>query len=347
MHLRSFRPLPQTVSLALCLGAALCLTARVHAATGKKNPTSKFYVADVDGDAEIDTGDKVDDLNKKSVYNAEGTVVETKPKAANAMVFSNGTGIFFDEDTRVEVKKFDQEPFVPNRTDMDVEPSVSQTQAYVPRGTVGLCTSKLVAGSSMNYSTPLGSVNIRGGKVVIQNVGNQTKISMLDGDSTVSAGDQDTGGRPLKNGQQAVITAGTAGQPSQVQIQDIPSNEQAGLQAKVTMACTAKKTVYFEAVGQKISSFITVASTPVAGTRASAQATEGTAFDDPTAGGTSTLTPGPITAFDGDSSSSSLGGLSTVNPNPPPQIIAVPVTPVTVPVQDDPSPNTLSTPTGS
>ena len=98
------------------------------------------------------------------------------------MVFSNGTGIFFDEDTRVEVKRFDQEPFVPNRTDMDAEPSVSQTQAYVPRGTVGLCTSKLVAGSNMTYRTQLGAVNIRGGKVVIQNTSGKTVISMLDGD---------------------------------------------------------------------------------------------------------------------------------------------------------------------
>ena len=137
------------------LGLAAALLLASHSwADAKKNPTSKFYVADVDGDAEIDTGDRVDDLTKSSVYNAEGTVVETKPNATNAMVFSNGTGIFFDQDTRVEVKQFDQEPFVPNRTDMDTEPSVSQTQAYVPRGTVGICTSQLVAGSSMNYQTP-------------------------------------------------------------------------------------------------------------------------------------------------------------------------------------------------
>src|SRR5665213_3370383 len=110
----------------LFLAAGLVLPALLSAAP-KKNPTSKFYVADVDGEAQIDTGDRVDDLNKKSVYNAEGTVIETKPKASNAMVFSNGTGIFFDEDTRVEVKHFEQEPFVPNRTDMDTEPSISQT----------------------------------------------------------------------------------------------------------------------------------------------------------------------------------------------------------------------------
>ena len=133
----------------LCLGAGLILPSLATAAQVKKNPTSKIYVADVDGEAEIDTGDRVDDLTKKSVYSAQGAVIETKEKAVDAMVFSNGTGIFFDEETRVEVKRFDQEPFLPNRSDMDVEPSISQTQAYLPRGTVGICPSKLVAGSSM------------------------------------------------------------------------------------------------------------------------------------------------------------------------------------------------------
>ena len=118
----------------------------------------------------------------------------TKPKSTVAVVFSNGTGVFFDEDTRIEVKKFEQEPFVPNRTDTDVEPSMSQTQAFVPRGTVGLCTSKLVAGSNMTYKTQLGAVNIRGGKVVIQSFNNETKISMLE--ATARSRRQRQHGRP-------------------------------------------------------------------------------------------------------------------------------------------------------
>jgi len=69
------------------------------------------------------------------------------------MVYSNGTGIYFDPDTRMEIRKFVQEPFTPNRADMETEPSISQTQTFLSRGLVGLCTSRLVAGSSMVYQT--------------------------------------------------------------------------------------------------------------------------------------------------------------------------------------------------
>ncbi|MDF3056914.1 MAG: hypothetical protein K0R17_1129, partial [Rariglobus sp.] len=100
----------------------------------RKNPSSKLYIADVDGIASINTGDKIEDVTKKSVYAAEGVVLETNPDSHNAIVLSNGTGIAFDPDTRLEMNRFMQEPFSPNRTDLEVEPSVSQTSAFLPRG---------------------------------------------------------------------------------------------------------------------------------------------------------------------------------------------------------------------
>jgi len=222
----------------------LLLAAQLNAAS--KNPTSKIYVADVDGQAQIDIGNQVADLTKKSVYNAQGTIIETKPKAFNAMVYSNGTGIFFDEDTRVEVKKFEQEPFVPNRTDMDVEPSVSQTKAYLAHGMVGICTNKLVAGSSMVYSTQSCSANIRNGKVTIKNEKNTTCISLLEGNLTVNVGNINQGGKSLKEGEQAIITENGPGKLPIVTIQRIPEKELPQLLDKVTLACQGKKTVYFD-----------------------------------------------------------------------------------------------------
>jgi len=246
-------------ALASTLGAVLVsatlLPVVLHGQGAKrKNPASKVFVSDVNGEAQIDTGEKVEDLSKRSVYNAQGTIIETKKaetegdkgKIYSTMVYSNGTGAYFDHDTRVEVKRFVQEPFTPNRADMDVEPSISQTQAFVARGAVGLCTSKLVAGSTMTYHTPLGAVNIRGKKVVIEANDRQTKISMLEGDSTVRGGTTDLGGQVLHAGEQAIITPGTAGGPNLVQISRIPPNEVGALDDKVAMACMAKKTVYFE-----------------------------------------------------------------------------------------------------
>jgi hypothetical protein len=278
----------------------------------KKNPASKLFVSDVNGESQINTGEKIEDLSKRSVFNAEGTIIQTKPQANNAMVFSNGTGAYFDSDTRVEMRRFEQEPFKPNRTDMDIEPSVSQTQAFVSRGAVGLCTSKLVAGSNMTYQTPQGSVNIRGRKIVIEAKDNVTKISMLEGDSTVRAGDIDMGGRTLHSGEQAIIRSGPPGQPNIIEINRIPPDQAAALDDKVSMACMAKKTVYFEVKERE---------TDVR------NKSEG---DDSSS----------VTAFDGDSSSKNEGN-KRIGRTTTYEIVPVVVVPVTLPVNLTNSPSQI------
>src|SRR5580658_9283458 len=115
--------------------AALCVASVAHAQERKKNPTSKIYVADTQGDTQIDTGKEIDDLTKKSVYNAEGTTLESKPNSTVSVVLSNGTGVYIDVNTRVVIKKFQQESFRPNRSDIEDEPSISTTQVFVDHGT--------------------------------------------------------------------------------------------------------------------------------------------------------------------------------------------------------------------
>lgn len=242
----------------LCLlaisGFAAAPVGVAAAAAKAKNPASKLYVADVKGEAIIDTGEAIEDLAKRSVYTAQGTIIETKKpekegqddKYESTMVYSNGTGAYFDADTRVELRQFVQEPFTPTRSDLNTEPSISQTQAFVARGTVGLCNSKLVAGTNMVYSTPQGSVSIRGQKLVIEARGDVTKISMLEGDSTVRGGERDLGGHTIKAGEQAIIRKGASGQANQIEIQPIPQQEKSELDSKVTIACNAKRTVYFD-----------------------------------------------------------------------------------------------------
>jgi hypothetical protein len=252
---------PLALSFLRKLGCAFCAVAIAFPALGaeakRKNPTSKLYFSDVSGEAQIDTGEKIEELTKRSVYKAEGTIIETqrpeteadRSKYYSTMVYSNGTGAFFDADTRVEVKRFSQEPFTPNRTDADVEPSISQTQAFVGRGTVGLCTSKLVAGSNMTYSTSHASMNIRGSKIVIETNSEMTKLSMLEGESTVRSGPNDLGGHIVHAGEQAIIRKGQPGQPNEIQIMTIPESENDQLDEKVSLACMAKRTVYFDVRG--------------------------------------------------------------------------------------------------
>src|SRR5690606_5280678 len=117
----------------LCLATAVALLGTLVGSAATKNPTSKLYVADLQGDAEIDTGERVETLDEKSVYNAEGTVIQTKAGSSNAMVFPNRTGIYFAPETRLETRRFVQAPLAPNRIDLESEPTISQTHAFLPR----------------------------------------------------------------------------------------------------------------------------------------------------------------------------------------------------------------------
>jgi hypothetical protein len=216
------------------------------AAVKNKNPASKLYVADLSGESQIDTGERIEALNKKSVYAAEGMSVETKAGASTSLVFSNGTALQVGPETRFEVKKFLQEPFLPNRTDLDAEPSISQTIVKVSRGSVGVCTSKLVAGSSMTYLTPHATVNIRGRKVMIEVTDTETRVSLIEGDVTVLVPDAGGESRTLRPGQQAFARKAANDPTAVVAVQPILDEQQAKLDETVSIACISRRTVFFE-----------------------------------------------------------------------------------------------------
>ena len=220
----------------------------------KKGPTSKIYLAETEGEAQISTGDRIYEAKQATAFDAPGTVIETKENAHNAFVYSNGTGMFVDQDTRVEIDRFVQEPFKPERTtaaDAPVEPSLSQSDVFVARGAVGLCTSQMVSGSSMTYGTPHASVNIRGGRVSIATSPTETVIDLLDGDVTVRGGQRDIGGQILRPGERATIRPGSFGQPPVITISQTPREEAKVVDERVAIACNARKTVTFDVIEKK------------------------------------------------------------------------------------------------
>ena len=241
MHSKAF--------LHVCACLVLSSTAVFAQTTSKRrNPTSKFYVAEVEGFAQVNTGEKIEDLTEKSVFDAEGTIVETKPESSNALVMSNGVGINFGPDTKLIVKRFLQEPFQPNRTDLESEPSVSQTRTVLSRGVVGICSGKLVAGSSMIYDTPHGSVNILSQnvqKAALEISDESTTVTLFEGAITLR-GDNMAGGEALQPGQQAVIRKRGVNQPPEITITPIPSEQKERLEDMVNGACQARKKVYFD-----------------------------------------------------------------------------------------------------
>jgi hypothetical protein len=233
----------------LCLVAPLCIATSVHAQARGRNPTSKLYVADTVGETQIDIGTEVKDLTKQSVYNAEGTIIDTKTNSNSSIVLSNGTGIYFDVDTRVHIKTFQQEAFRPNRSDIEDEPSLSSTRLYVDHGVIGVSMSKLVAGSTMVCETSLATASIRGRQAVIVADDNLTVISMVQGEATVQAGPLDRS-HLLKNRQQIIVRPGKPGEANIVVIQDIPDGaseeREQWLEERVITADAGRKLVYFE-----------------------------------------------------------------------------------------------------
>lgn len=220
----------------------------------KKGPTSKLYVAESKGESQIQTNDKIYTTRQATAFDAPGTIIETKADSSNSIVYSNGTGLFIDSNTRVEIDRFVQEPFKPQRNggaDAPVEPSISQSDVFVARGAVGVCTSQLVSGSTMSYATPQGSVNIRGGKVSIATNADETIVDLLEGDITVRNGGKDISGQILRPGERAVIRPGPVGQPPTMTITPIPPEALKIADDRVTSACNAKKTVTFEVIEQK------------------------------------------------------------------------------------------------
>jgi hypothetical protein len=176
-------------------------------------------------------------------------VVEAKANSNASVVLSNGTGIYFDVNTRVDIRKFEQESFRPNRSDVEDEPSLSSTKLYVEHGVIGVSTSKLVAGSTMVYETSLATAFIRGRQAVILAEDNLTVISMVQGEATVQAGPLDMP-RLIKNHQQIIIHPGNPGEANIVQVQDIPDgtseDSEQWLEERVLTADAARKLVYFE-----------------------------------------------------------------------------------------------------
>lgn len=215
------------------------------------NPTSKLFVASVKGESSLNNADRIRELAKTNAFTAENSVIETKEKSFDTMVYSNGTGLYMDENTRLEIKKFEQEPFNSTRNDVESEPSISQTQAYLANGFVGICTPKMVAGSSMVYNTALGSAQIRARQMAIETDAKSTTIYALEGDVTVRAGTRDLGGRVIQNGEMAVITPGAPGQPNVVTVSKMDQKDLDRVNDKVSGACRAKRTVVWDTVTKK------------------------------------------------------------------------------------------------
>ncbi len=237
--------LPFLVAVALACGTAAFAQEQP---AGKKGPTSKIYLSEVKGAGQIISDGKIYEPKQASAFNAPGTIIETRDQAHQAYVYSNGTGMFVDANSRVEIQQFNQEPFLPDRNSTDAEPSISQSDVFIAHGLVGICTSQFASGTRMVYSTAHASINIRGHRLAIKTSAEETVVYLIEGDVTVQVGGKDLGGQVLQAGEMATIRPGPAGQPATIRVDPIDRETLNSLDDKVTIACNSKKTVSFETI---------------------------------------------------------------------------------------------------
>jgi hypothetical protein len=243
-----FSHYPNALFIAIAMSSAFFSPCSFAAGSGL---VSKLFVADLKGKSDLSTADSITPLTEKAVFAAQGSSILTAKGANNSMVFSNGSAFFLDSDTRLDIKRFVQEPFTANRYELDVEPSVSETQAYLSHGIIGLCTNRLAAGSTMVYSTPQATLDIRGKKLVIETSNYETRVSVLEGDVTLQAS-HGGAGQLLHGGQEAIVRSNAIDETSRiVHVGPIPDERKQFLSDRVAMACIAKRTVYFEVVEHK------------------------------------------------------------------------------------------------
>jgi len=212
----------------------------------KGTPAGKIYVSELEGGADIDTGERIREMTRKAVYDADLSIIRTKAGSTNTIVFSNGIGVFLDADTTLRVEQFVQEPFQPNRSDLELEPSISRMILDLRNGTIALCTSRLLPGSSLELRTPHAVVTIRGKRVIVQTSETGTTISLIEGDLTARAGRSDDSGQTLVAGQRAVIRQGRLEDRFVLLIEAIPEMARRPLEDKAAYACIARQTVYFD-----------------------------------------------------------------------------------------------------
>ena len=96
----------------------------------------------------------------------------------------------------------------------------------------------------------MGSAAIRGKKVVVESQDFETVISSVEGEVTVEGDGGGGGGRTIKGGEQAIIRQ-LSGQRPTIIIQPITDDQREMIEDKVTMACNACRTVYFDVAQKK------------------------------------------------------------------------------------------------
>ncbi|HUL52409.1 MAG TPA: hypothetical protein VLT83_03260 [Opitutaceae bacterium] len=232
------------------LGTLFLVAAAVSAVAQEFVP-GKVYVSQITGGATFVAGGKAIDLKKGDTQPAQGARIDTAAGASLILVYSNGTGVFIDERTAKEIRRFVQRPFASGVDTATIEPSSSDTLVSLTQGRVIVVTNELATGTSMVYVTPHAQVRIRGKVVVIEVRDQETRVTVVSGDATVIALNAGPGGvgQLLHTGQMAVVTGSSAAAGAElIQVATADPSVLNGWAGQIAATERAQTTVLFETV---------------------------------------------------------------------------------------------------
>jgi len=221
---------------------------------GHGSLVSKLYAVDVEGEAYVENGGAIIPLSAREIYVAQGSTVYTSEESSASLVISNGTGLFLSENSRMTVTRAAQEPFQGERSDMINEPSVSNIQLNHERGTLGICTSRLLAGSLLEVVTDEFITRIVDGKLVYERGPEGSSVTLVGGDASVQSGQiwYEGEGRDLRVRHKLFFPA-DGSEPIDT---ELSGQELAEMEGIVTIACLARRGVYFDVFGDPVASDI-------------------------------------------------------------------------------------------
>jgi hypothetical protein len=230
---------------------AVALFATVLSGAAQDFVAGKVYVAEIAGGVAYTVGGSLAELKKGDTVPVQGARNETAPSAHVVFVYSNGTSLYVDEKTIVEIVRFVQKPF-PKGTDTTVtEPSISQTLGRITQGRIIITTNKLATGTTMLYRTPHAEVKIRGQEVVIEVYDRESRIIVINGDVTVTpvGASGQNAGLVLHSGQMVTVTDSSMSSPSvPLQVLAIDPGLLASLAGQLAAGERARQIVVFENV---------------------------------------------------------------------------------------------------
>jgi hypothetical protein len=161
----------------------------VSSLTGTVECVTQEHLLDLKDGGPVGSEGRIIQLKKGSVFVGNGSVISTGKNSSVTLVFSNKTAMYLDENTQLEIKRFEQEPFTPNNN-LLIEPSNSATLAVVKIGRVVIDTPQLLSGTSLAFETRHSNIAVLnvetgGEKAFIEVTEKQTHVAMIAGEANV------------------------------------------------------------------------------------------------------------------------------------------------------------------